>query len=100
MLFAKENKIKNSVNNSLVGYYAGFRLYGDMGDFYYDSTALKAFGKREDVTGYRADIDALALVGLLGYKATQNIKVGVEYVYASGDDKNSKCYPTLLQVAT
>jgi len=94
MLFGKENKIKNGLYNSLVGYYGGFRAYGDLGDFYYDSTALKAFGERENTSGYVAEIDALALVGVLGYKATKNTQVGVEYVFASGDDKNSKSYNT------
>lgn len=94
MLFGKENKIKNGAYNALVGYYGGFRLLGDVGDFYYDSTALKAFGEREDTTGYVAQIDALALVGVLGYKLREDVKLGVEYVYASGDDKNSKSYNT------
>lgn len=94
MLFGKENKIKNGLYNSLQGYYGGARAYGDLGDFYYDSTLLKAFGEREDTTGYVADIDALALVGVLGYKLTKDVKVGVEYVNASGDDKKSKSYNT------
>lgn len=94
MLFGKENKIKNGLYNSLNGYYGGARFLGDVGDFYYDGTALKAFGEREDTSGYVADIDALALVGLIGYKANENLKLGFEYVYASGDDKNSKSYNT------
>lgn len=89
MLFAKENTKNNELYNSLRGYYAGARAYGNAGKFFYDSTFIKAFGKREDLSGYDATIDAYAFVGVLGYNIDQSLNIGAEYVFASGDNPST-----------
>lgn len=90
MLFAKENTKENLLYNSLNGYYAGARVYGDIGQLFYDSTIIKSFGKREVVSGYNADIDGYAFVSVLGYKIDKSVNFGAEYVFASGDNPTTK----------
>ena len=88
MLFGKENTKTNANYNSLETYYAGVRAYGDIDSFYYDTTYVHQFGKKENLQGVKNDIDAFAFTGLVGYKINQDIKVGLEYAHASGDNED------------
>jgi hypothetical protein len=90
MLFCKKNTKINEKYNSLRAYYAGLRVYGDIGNFYYDTTYVNEFGKRENLEGVKLDIDAFAFTGLIGYKVNENLKVGLEYALASGDNKDTQ----------
>ncbi len=90
MIFVKENTKNNKLYNSLKSNYVGLRTFGDVDKFGFNTTFIKSFGDFEKTNKNVVDIDGYGIVAVLDYKLNKNLKVGVEYNFASGDDPKPK----------
>lgn len=93
ILAYKHNDDGEAKYDALTHYYAGFRVYDtDINRFFYNATYIKQWGEQTKLSGSEADVDAYGWHADAGYglgKAYGDVKLGLGYTYASGDDTKS-----------
>ncbi len=92
VLAYKHNDNGNTTYHSLTHYYAGVRLYDNIGNFFYNGTYIRQFGEQVSNEGTKSDVDAYGWHLDAGYNfmlGSVKLKTGAGYSYASGDDSST-----------
>ena len=92
VLAYKHNDNGNTSYHNLTHYYAGVRLYDDIGYFFYNGTYIRQFGEQVSIEGTKSDVDAYGWHLDVGYNFKLDnlkLKTGAGYSYASGDDSST-----------